>query len=74
MKIAVFWDMTPCSLIDVCQCYGGFYASFAESQYNPEDGGSRLPQDVRNTTNEHGIAAHSTVSFNFVFTVGLSVD
>jgi len=25
IKITVLWDMTPCSLVDGCQCFGGTF-------------------------------------------------
>jgi hypothetical protein len=32
MKIAVFWDVTPCSLVDILERFGGTYVSVFMSE------------------------------------------
>jgi hypothetical protein len=37
MKMAVFWDVVPCSLVDVYRCFRGTYCL----HQCPDDGGSK---------------------------------
>jgi hypothetical protein len=34
MKNMIFWDVTPCSLVEVYRCFGGIYCLFACSSYS----------------------------------------
>jgi hypothetical protein len=36
MKMAVFWDVAPCSLVDIDRCFRGAYS------FHHQDGGSKL--------------------------------
>jgi hypothetical protein len=38
MKMAVFWDLAPCSLVDINQCFRGAYFL----HHHPDDSVSKL--------------------------------
>jgi hypothetical protein len=44
MKMAVFWDVTPCSLVDTDQCFRGSYCLHHHGgvTHHPDYGGSKL--------------------------------
>jgi hypothetical protein len=42
MKVAVFWDMTPCNLVETYKCFDRLAASI----FTVKDGCSRLLQNV----------------------------
>jgi hypothetical protein len=48
MKVIVFWDVVPCSLLDRYQCIGGICCN--------EAGGSRVLLNVCNVLSEYTVS------------------
>jgi hypothetical protein len=57
MKITVFWDVSPCNLVEVYRCFRG--AHFLHHQDDRADDGA--------ATRLHGATPQKTVIFNILF-------
>jgi hypothetical protein len=41
MKMTVFWDIAPCSLVEINLYFRGTYCLHHQSDHRPDDGGSK---------------------------------
>jgi hypothetical protein len=79
IRIEVIWVMTPCSLVDVSQCFGWTHHHHFQ-RFNPENGGAKrwylykrlqhgvIPRRLNKLEKDHGTSTTHSKKKIYIFT------
>jgi hypothetical protein len=65
LKNTIFWDLSSCSLVDVCRCFGGTYCLHLQGQRVSWASKQYLPHDIPEDSNLHS-HCHETSNLSFL--------